>query len=176
MEKVAELNAVFLLRKAFTLGIVLCFFFSCTGIKPKQKAEQKPAPPVEEKSEQPKKEGPPPPQPTPEPSLKPASPTTTPSVSNPSMITPSTPPLPSPAPSLPTTKIVWDTVNLREGPGLNYKVTGNVKKGTMLPVLEDKGGWLRVRLENGKEAWVSKAATSEAPKPSPAAPPKPNPM
>jgi uncharacterized protein YgiM (DUF1202 family) len=84
--------------------------------------------------------------------------------------------LPPPPAPLRTTKIVWDTVNLREGPGLNYKVIGNVKKGTTLPVLEDKGGWLRVQLENRKEAWVSKAATSDAPKSPPAAAPKPKPM
>jgi SH3-like domain-containing protein len=56
-------------------------------------------------------------------------------------------------------------------------VIGNLKKGTSLKILEVKGDWLRVRLEDGSEGWVSKLATSEAPPPSPSpAPPKPTPM
>jgi hypothetical protein len=89
-------------------------------------------------------------------------------------VTPSTPPSPSP---LRVTQVVWANVNLREGPGMNYRVIGNVKKGTSLKILEVKGDWLRVRLEDGSEGWVSKLATSEAPPPSPPpAPPKPTPM
>ena len=89
-------------------------------------------------------------------------------------VTPSTPPSPSP---LRVTQVVWANVNLREGPGMNYRVIGNVKKGTSLKILEVKGDWLRVRLEDGSEGWVSKLATSEAPPPSPSpAPPKPTPM
>jgi curli biogenesis system outer membrane secretion channel CsgG len=89
-------------------------------------------------------------------------------------VTPSTPPSPSP---LRVTQVVWANVNLREGPGINYRVIDNVKKGTSLKILEVKGDWLRVRLEDGSEGWVSKLATSEAPPPSPPpAPPKPTPM
>jgi hypothetical protein len=89
-------------------------------------------------------------------------------------VTPSTPPSPPP---LRVTQVVWANVNLREGPGMNYRVIGNVKKGTSLKILEVKGDWLRVRLEDGSEGWVSKLATSEAPPPSPSpAPPKPTPM
>jgi curli biogenesis system outer membrane secretion channel CsgG len=83
---------------------------------------------------------------------------------------PPPPPPPSPLP-LPTTRVVWDTVNLRKGPGTSYKIVGNVKKGTSLKILEVNGDWLHVRLENGSTAWVSKLATSEAPKPSPSPPP-----
>jgi len=84
-----------------------------------------------------------------------------------------TPPLPPP---LPTTQVVWDSVNLRKGPGTSYKIVGNVKKGTSLKILEVNGDWLRVRLEDGNNAWVSKLATSEAPRssspsPSPSPPP-----
>ncbi len=70
-----------------------------------------------------------------------------------------TPPAP-PAPKV--TQVIWSNVNLREGPGMNYKVIGNVKKGTSLSILEENGGWLRVRLEEGKEVWVAKSATSES--------------
>ena len=83
---------------------------------------------------------------------------------------------PPPPPPLPTTQVVWDSVNLRQGPGTNHKIVGNVKKGTSLKILEVSGGWLRVRLEDGSTAWVSKLATSEAPRASsvpPLSPPPP---
>ena len=81
-----------------------------------------------------------------------------------------TPPVPPP---LPTTQVVWDSVNLRKGPGTSYKIVGNVKKGTSLKILEVNGDWLRVRLEDGSNAWVSKLATSEAPKSSSSPSPPP---
>jgi uncharacterized protein YgiM (DUF1202 family) len=59
--------------------------------------------------------------------------------------------------------VKWPTVSLREGPGMNFKTLVEVKKGTGLSVLEDKGQWLRVRLEDGQEGWVGKATTSETP-------------
>jgi len=134
------------------------------------------------------------------PTAKPSSPTETaikedqkeetpaPPPSEPSVTVPAEPlPLPSPppyespkvapAPVLHVTQVAWSFVNLREGPGLNYKVVGNVKKGTSLAILEDNGQWLHVRLEGGKEVWVSKSATLLAPKPLPSTiPPKPKPM
>jgi hypothetical protein len=69
---------------------------------------------------------------------------------------------PSPKASLPQAEVKWASVNLREGPGTNYKVVGTVKKGTSLGILEEKNDWLHIRLEDGKEAWISKAATSRA--------------
>ncbi len=168
MEKDKGFYVKFFLLKALIFGVALSFVFGCAGGKP----EQKPTPPpVQEKVEQPKKEETPPPQPTPKSPAKPAPPTVSPSVSEPPKVT--SPSSPSP---LRTTKIVWDAVNLREGPGLNYRAIGNAKKGTSLSILEDRGSWLRVRLQDGSEAWVSKAATSDAPKPPPATTPKPKPM
>jgi curli biogenesis system outer membrane secretion channel CsgG len=75
------------------------------------------------------------------------------------------PPPPPPPPPLRTTRVTWDSVNLRQGPGTSYKVIGNARKGTSLKILEFNGDWLRVRLEDGSTAWVNKMATSEAPKP-----------
>ena len=72
---------------------------------------------------------------------------------------------PPPPPPLRTTRVTWDSVNLRKGPGTSYQVIGNAKKGTFLKIIEVDGDWLRVRLEDGSTAWVSKMATSEAPKP-----------
>jgi curli biogenesis system outer membrane secretion channel CsgG len=77
-----------------------------------------------------------------------------------------TPPKVTSPPPLRTTQVAWDVVNLREGPGKDHKVIRSVKKGTSLKILEVNGDWLRVRLEDGTTAWVSKSATSEAPKPS----------
>jgi uncharacterized protein YgiM (DUF1202 family) len=86
-------------------------------------------------------------------------------------------PKPVPEPALRMTQITWSAVNLREGPGMNYKVVGNAKKGTSLGILEDKGQWLHVRLEDGKEVWVFRSATSLVPQSPPTSPvPKPKPM
>ena len=95
----------------------------------------------------------------------------------PEVTSPPQPPAVTPKPPLRIVQVVWAYVNLREGPGTNYKVIGNVKKGTSLKILETKGDWLRVRREDGTEAWVSRLATSEAPGAhSSPPPPKPAPM
>jgi curli biogenesis system outer membrane secretion channel CsgG len=59
--------------------------------------------------------------------------------------------------------VKWKTVSLREGPGTNFKSITEVKKGTALEIIEDKGQWIRVRLEDGQEGWIGKATTSENP-------------
>lgn len=59
--------------------------------------------------------------------------------------------------------VIWPTVSLREGPGMNYKGLAEVKKGTTLSVLEEKGQWLKVGLEDGREGWIGKSTTSETP-------------
>ena len=101
----------------------------------------------------------------------------------PIVMVPATPSLPPPrppespavipAPALRITEVVWTSVNLREGPGMRYGIVGNVKKGTSVAILEDKGEWLHIQLEDGKEAWIFKSATVVSPKsPSPGDPPK----
>jgi hypothetical protein len=60
-----------------------------------------------------------------------------------------------------TIKVKWPVVSLREGPGMNYKILGELKKGTPLMVLEEQTQWLRVKLEDGREGWVGKATTTE---------------
>lgn len=78
----------------------------------------------------------------------------------------------SPPPKIPPSqaKVLWAYVNLREGPGIDHKVIGNVKRGASLTILEEKKGWLHVQLEDGTIAWMTKDAISEAPK-TPASPP-----
>jgi len=85
------------------------------------------------------------------------------------------PPPASPSPSKPsevsqppaqrTTEIVLAFVNLREGPSMDSKIISVLKKGTKLIVLEEKAGWLRVRLGDGTEGWVGKAMTAEGTQP-----------
>lgn len=178
MKKVRRRSTKIFLFKAFILGMTLSFLSGCAGGKSEQKAT--PAPADEKKGEQLRKEEETPSQPTPEPSSKPAPSTPPPPVSEPPKAAPSMPPSssPSPPPSAPLrmTTILWTSVNLREGPGLNYKVVGTAKKGTTFTVLEEKGTWFKVLLEDGREVWVSKAATSDASKSVPSKPSKPKPM
>ncbi len=95
----------------------------------------------------------------------------------PEVTSPPQAPIVAPKPTLRVAQVVWAHVNLREGPGTSYRVIGNAKKGTSLKILEVKGDWLRVRLEDGTEAWVSKLATSEASDSNSSPPsPKPTPM
>jgi curli biogenesis system outer membrane secretion channel CsgG len=59
--------------------------------------------------------------------------------------------------------VIWPKVSLREGPGTNFKAVLEVQKGTPLSVIEEKGSWLRGRLEDGQEGWIGKATTAENP-------------
>ncbi len=61
-------------------------------------------------------------------------------------------------PSLRKTAVIVPSENLRQTP--NGKIIGKVEKGTSLVILEEQNKWLRVRLENGTEAWIWKASTS----------------
>ncbi len=89
----------------------------------------------------------------------------------PSLSPPPPPPLSSspPPPATKTTsppplsrgKVIWSYVNLREGPGTQYKVIGKAYMKNTFEVLTEDPSWLRVRLENGTEGWMSKKAASE---------------
>ena len=140
---------------------------------------EKPAEPAEPAAEAVQKEEPAPPAPN----VRPETPAVAPvERAQPPPPPPPPPPpktqKPAPAPVLQIAEVVWSSVNLREGPGTNHKISGSARRGNSISVLEDKGQWLRVRLEDGKEAWVFKAATSLASKTTPAArpPAKPKPM
>lgn len=113
---------------------------------------------------------------TPPPEIQKPKPEQKPPQPPPSDSLPPTPPtVVTPPPSVRVTQVTMDIENLRDGPG--GKIVGRVKKGTSLAILEEKGSWLRVRLEDGTEAWIWKESTSEASKTSP--PPKkpsPSPM
>ncbi len=109
------------------------------------------------------------PAPAPAPSPSPAAPPVPPPASAPAV--PQTASLPPQAPAaapVPPPRLTQVTVNienLRDGPG--GKVVGKVKKGTSLAIVEEKGNWLHVRQEDGSEAWIWKASTSEGKSKSP---------
>jgi N-acetylmuramoyl-L-alanine amidase len=46
-------------------------------------------------------------------------------------------------------------INIRLGPGLNYAILGKADPNTSYPVLGQSGQWFRIRLQNGKEAWIA---------------------
>ena len=130
------------------LTVAVFFLFGCVTNKETTQPDTKPAP-AEVKTEDQTKSAPPP-------SLmeQPASPPP-----------PSKPSEASQLPAQHTTEIALALVNLRQGPSMNDKIIRVLKKGTKLIVLEEKAGWLRVRLEDGTEGWVAKAMTTEGVQP-----------
>jgi hypothetical protein len=57
-------------------------------------------------------------------------------------------------------KVIWTYVNLREGPGIGYRMIGKAYMWNAFEILSEKPGWIRVRLESGTEGWMSKKAAS----------------
>lgn len=48
-------------------------------------------------------------------------------------------------------------INLRSGPGTNYKIVRQAKRGVVLRTLESKSGWVKVRHdEENVEGWVKR--------------------
>ena len=59
------------------------------------------------------------------------------------------------------------TANLREGAGVNYRVLGTAPRGSQLPVVGEAGPeqnkWYKVKLADGREAWVASSAVGPNP-------------
>jgi uncharacterized protein YgiM (DUF1202 family) len=140
------------LIKVLILALFVFFLFGCATKKESTQSDTKPAP-GEVKTEDQKMSAPPEPlkgeQTTPPPTAPP--PPKTSGISQ--------------SPEQRRAEIVLASVNLREGPSMDSKIISVLKKGTKLTVLEEKAGWLRVRLDDGKEGWVGKAMTSEGAQP-----------
>lgn len=73
--------------------------------------------------------------------------------------------------------VTADGLNLRSGPGTNYRIVGTVSRGTTLEVLQRSGDWAQVRTPQGTVAWVAGwllsaagGSTGGGSTPSPAAP------
>lgn len=59
--------------------------------------------------------------------------------------------------------VKWPVATVREGPGTDYKIITEVKKGTSLMVIEESEQWLKVGLEDGREGWIGKGTIAERP-------------
>lgn len=56
------------------------------------------------------------------------------------------------------------SINLRRGPGNEYRITEMLKSGRQVEVLEESGeGWSRVRTTQGEEGWVLTRFLSDTP-------------
>jgi len=51
--------------------------------------------------------------------------------------------------------VTWTFANIRSGAGNDYPVVTSVNQGDKLTVIGESGEWLNVRLEDGKEGWIS---------------------
>jgi len=63
--------------------------------------------------------------------------------------------LPGPGGKCCTGTITANLVNVRQGPGMTFGVVAQVNAGTVVDVIHLQTGWVRVRLPNGVEGWVS---------------------
>ena len=60
-------------------------------------------------------------------------------------------------------KVIWIYVNLRQGPGIRFRMIGKAYLRNTFEILAENPGWMRVRLENGAEGWMSKRAVLVSP-------------
>ncbi|OGP80295.1 MAG: hypothetical protein A2V86_11700 [Deltaproteobacteria bacterium RBG_16_49_23] len=169
---------------AFLMILTSAFLIGCPKQTKPTQPEEKPAPPAVTK-EEPAKPAPEPPRkevpavsepakketpPAPEPPKKePPAPSSPPAATPPP---PASTSMETKEPPQRTTEVALSSINLREGPSMKHKITRVLKKKTKLIVLEEKLGWLRVKIEDGAEGWVAKSMTIEGAPPSPAATPK----
>ena len=47
-----------------------------------------------------------------------------------------------------------DQLNVRSGPGTDYKKVAQVRRGKRFDAVDEKDGWFKIRLRNGKLGWV----------------------
>ena len=46
-------------------------------------------------------------------------------------------------------------LRVRQGPGTSYPEIAKVNSGEEFPLLEEKDGWFKIRIEEGQEGWIS---------------------
>ena len=56
-------------------------------------------------------------------------------------------------PPLRTAEVMADSLNVRNGAGMNYAIVKKLRCGVKLDVYEETGGWLRIAAE--QQEWVS---------------------
>lgn len=59
------------------------------------------------------------------------------------------------APGVCVGTITANLVNVRQGPGMTYAVVAQVNAGANVQVLQLQAGWVKVRLANNQEGWIS---------------------
>jgi N-acetylmuramoyl-L-alanine amidase len=54
-----------------------------------------------------------------------------------------------------TVTISTDPLNVREGPGLSYRVVKQVKKGETFKLIKEENNWIQIKLSNNLNGWVA---------------------
>ncbi|WP_170143496.1 SH3 domain-containing protein, partial [Brockia lithotrophica] len=52
-------------------------------------------------------------------------------------------------------KVTADYLNVRSGPGTNYRIIGGLRQGTVVPVLRADGSWYYVKLSTGTTGYIA---------------------
>ncbi len=68
---------------------------------------------------------------------------------------PPVPATPAPASAIGSVRVNASTLNVRAAASASADVVSHARRGEKLALLEDSGAWLRVRLVDGTEGWVS---------------------
>ena len=53
-----------------------------------------------------------------------------------------------------TLTVTVSRANVRQGPGLTYRVLTTLPSGATFPVLSTQNGWHQIQLDDGREAWI----------------------
>jgi SH3-like domain-containing protein len=48
-------------------------------------------------------------------------------------------------------------INIRSGPGTNYKIVGKAYYGVVFETLEQRDGWIKIKHETGLVGWISRS-------------------
>lgn len=56
-------------------------------------------------------------------------------------------------------------LNLRSGPGTQYRIVGAAQPGDRMEILSRGDGWTRVRIPSGKEGWIAEGYLDPQPPP-----------
>lgn len=57
---------------------------------------------------------------------------------------------------IPAVVVKESLVNVRQGPGTNFKVLFQAEKGVSMECLREEKGWLKVKHADGEEGWIHK--------------------
>ncbi|MCK5130365.1 MAG: SH3 domain-containing protein, partial [Clostridiales bacterium] len=100
-------------------------------------------------------------------------PTISPVVTIAPLVTPTVAPIvqntstPTPVKTYPSATVYATSLNVREGPGLNYTTIGTVKYGEQYKVHEETSKWIKIQLSSGAYGWVWEGYTARGNDPVP---------